>query len=330
LSDMPRVSLGYWPTPLQPLPRLSKALGGPHIWIKRDDLAGLALGGNKTRKLEFLIADAIAQGANTVITTGAVQSNHACQTAAAAARCGLGCILVLAPQSPGKLQGNLLLDRLFGARIRWAGDRDPKEVMQEVAEEELTAGRVPYVIPYGGSNAIGASAFLFAMRELQRQAREQDVLFRDVVVASSSGGTQAGLVAGAVSLHLDSAIVGIAVSERASSLMPRVHDLARLILQHLNIRAEVPEQAVIVEDAYLGDGYAVMGAAEQEAIALVGRTEGLVVDPVYTGRAIAGLIGLAKEGRWRGEDSVLFWHTGGTGALFAYADQFCEPFTPLR
>jgi len=330
LSDLPRVSLGHWPTPLHPLPRLSEALGGPHIWIKRDDLAGLALGGNKTRKLEFLIADAIAQGANTVITTGAVQSNHACQTAAAAARYGLGCILVLAPQSPGKLQGNLLLDRLFGARIRWAGDRDPKEVMQEVAEEERTAGRVPYVIPYGGSNAIGASAFLFAMRELQRQAREQDVLFRDVVVASSSGGTQAGLVAGAVSLHLDSAIVGIAVSERASSLMPRVHDLARLILQHLNIRAEVPEQAVIVEDAYLGKGYAVMGAAEQEAIALVGRTEGLVVDPVYTGRAMAGLIGLAKAGRWRGEDSVLFWHTGGTGALFAYADQFREPFIPLR
>jgi len=150
------------------------------------------------------------------------------------------------------------------------------------------------------------------------------------VVASSSGGTQAGLVAGAASLHLDSAIVGIAISERASSLMPRVHDLARLILQHLNIRAEVPEQAVIVEDAYLGKGYAVMGAAEQEAIALVGRTEGLVVDPVYTGRAMAGLIGLAKEGRWRGEDSVLFWHTGGTGALFAYADQFREPFIPLR
>ncbi len=321
MNELPRVPLGHWPTPLQELRRLSETLGGPHIWIKRDDLSGLALGGNKTRKLEFLIADALAQKATTVITTGAVQSNHACQTAAAAARYGLRCILVLSHQSPARPEGNLLLDRLLGAHIRWAGDRDPVAVMQEVTTEEREAGRIPYVIPYGGSNAIGASAYLFAMREFVRQARERDLVFSDVIIASSSGGTQAGLVAGAASLHQSNRVLGIAVAEPASQLIPRVHTLAQMTLQHLNVRMDVPLDSILVEDGYLGDGYARMGAPEREAIALLARTEGLIVDPVYTGRALAGLIDLIRSGRWSRDDTVLFWHTGGTGALFAYGDQ---------
>ncbi len=321
MNELPRVPLGHWPTPLQELSRLSEMLGGPRIWIKRDDLSGLALGGNKTRKLEFLIADALAQKATTVITTGAAQSNHACQTAAAAARYGLRCVLVLSPQSPARKEGNLLLDGLMGAQVRWTGDRDPLIVMQEVTIEEREAGRVPYIIPYGGSNAIGASAYLFAMREFVRQARERDLTFSDVIIASSSGGTQAGLVAGAASPHQSNRILGIAVAEPASRLIPRVHTLAQMTLQHLNVRMDVPPESVLVEDGYLGEGYARMGNAEREAIALLARTEGLIVDPVYTGRALAGLIDLIRSGRWSRDDTVLFWHTGGTGALFAYGDR---------
>ncbi|MHB1316996.1 MAG: D-cysteine desulfhydrase family protein [Anaerolineae bacterium] len=321
MNDLTRVSLGHWPTPLQELSRLSDALGGPRIWVKRDDLSGLALGGNKTRKLEYLISDALAHSATTVITTGAVQSNHACQTAAAAARYGLRCVLVLSPSAPARQDGNLLLDALFGATIRWTGDRDPADVMNEVSAEERSAGRVPYLIPYGGSNAVGASAYLYAMRELHRQARERGLQFSDMIVASSSGGTQAGLVAGTTSLHLDSNILGIAVAESAETLRPRVHALAQLTLQHLNVRMDVPLERVMVEDGYLGEGYARMGAAECDAITMLAHLEGLLVDPVYTGRALAGLIGLIRSGRWHRDETVLFWHTGGTGALFAYTDR---------
>jgi D-cysteine desulfhydrase len=321
MNNPPRVLLGHWPTPLQELPRLTAALGGPHLWTKRDDLSGLALGGNKTRKLEFLMADALASGADTVITMGAVQSNHACQTAAAAARLGLGCILVLAPMSPPTAQGNLLLDRLYGARIRWAGDTDPAVVMQAVVDEERAAGRTPYAVPYGGSNAVGASAYLYAMREMVRQTREREMGFADLIVASSSGGTQAGLLAGAASLHYTGRITGIAIAERADTLAPHVHTLAQATLDHLGVRMTVASEDVRVEDGYLGGGYAVPGEAEREAITLLARTEGLLVDPVYTGRALAGLVDLARRGRWNEDEHVLFWHTGGTGALFAYPDQ---------
>jgi 1-aminocyclopropane-1-carboxylate deaminase/D-cysteine desulfhydrase-like pyridoxal-dependent ACC family enzyme len=196
--------------------------------------------------------------------------------------------------------------------------------MREVVAEEASAGRVPYLIPYGGSNAVGASAYLYAMRELHRQARERDLQFSDMVVASSSGGTQAGLVAGATSLHLDANVLGIAVAEAAEVLKPRVHALAQLTLEHLNVRMDVPLERVMVEDGYLGEGYARMGAPEREAIHMLARQEGLLIDPVYTGRALAGLIDLIRQGRWRREETVLFWHTGGTGALFTYADQLLD------
>ncbi len=319
-NRMPRVPLAHLPTPLQPLERLSRALGGPRLWLKRDDLTGLALGGNKTRKLEYLLGDALQRGADTVITAGAAQSNHARQTAAAAARCGLRCVLALSPMAPETTTGNLLLDRLLGAQVRWTGGRDRAEVMQEIAAEERAAGREPYVIPYGGSNAIGATAYFEAMHELVRQSRQAQVEFHTVALASSSGGTQSGLLAGAAALHDTVRILGISVDEPAGVLAPRVLRLARLVIEHLAVRVDVPEEGAMVVDDYVGGGYGVMGEPEREAIELLARYEGVLLDPVYTGKAMAGLIALIRAKTWRREDAVLFWHTGGAPALFAYQD----------
>ncbi|MHB1293461.1 MAG: D-cysteine desulfhydrase family protein [Anaerolineae bacterium] len=324
LKSLPRVSLGCWPTPLYELERLSRTLGGPHILIKRDDLSGLATGGNKTRKLELLIADALQQGADTVITAGAPQSNHAMQTAAAAARFGLQCVLVLGPRAPQRWNGNLLLDRLLGARIRWAGDRDRYTVMEEVAAEERAAGRKAYIIPYGGSNAIGAAAYALAMDELMRQLVQRGTHLDHIVFASSSGGTQAGMVVGARAYNLDGRILGISVDKPADAFRPVVLELARLTAAFLDLPLEITAEDITINDSYLGGGYAVLGDAEREAIRLVARTEGLVVDPVYTGRAMAGLIDLIRRKAFGKDETVLFWHTGGTSALFAYAEGLLE------
>ena len=320
-----RVPLAHLPTPLGALPRLSRALGGPRLWIKRDDLTGLAGGGNKARKLEFFLADALAQRATTLITTGAPQSNHALQTAAAAARYGLQCVLVLRGMMPPAITGNLLLDRLMGARIRWTGDRDRNEVMEEVAEEERAAGRRPYIVPYGGSNALGASAYVLAMEELARQAAQQGLHFDHIVFASSSGGTQAGLAVGARAVNFAGRILGISVDQPEERLRATVLDLARLAIAHLQFRFEITPDEVLVNDRYRGQGYAIMGEPEREAIFLAAQTEGLLVDPVYTGRALAGLIDLVRKGEFSRQETVLFWHTGGIPALFAYADQLLKP-----
>jgi D-cysteine desulfhydrase len=320
-EDSKRVALCHLPTPIEELPRLSRALGGPRILVKRDDLTGLAAGGNKARKLEYLIADALQQKATTVITAGAPQSNHARQTAAAAARYGLQCVLVLGPLAPPERQGNLLLDDLFGARIRWAGDRDRHALMEEVAAEERSAGRKAYIIPYGGSNAIGASAYVVAMDELFRQALHQGLHLDHIVIASSSGGTQAGIVTGARALSFRGRILGISVDKPAAALRRIIVDLSQLTAAHLGLHEEVEPEHVHISDAYLGEGYGVLGEAEREAIRLVARTEGLLLDPVYTGRAMAGLIDLTRQGEFASQETVLFWHTGGTPALFAYAHQ---------
>jgi D-cysteine desulfhydrase len=315
------IALGHYPTPLHELPRLSRALGGPRLFVKRDDLTGLALGGNKTRKLGLLLADALQQGTDTLVTIGAPQSNHARQTAAAAAQMGLGAVLVLTQRAPAQLNGNLLLDRLLGARVRWAGDRDPLEVLDEVAAEERAAGRRPYVIPYGGSNALGASAYALALEELLQQSRALQLSFDCIVTASSSGGTQAGLVAGARALSESVRILGISVDKPAEALRDKVLNLAQVTLGQLGETLHVRPEDVLVSDDYLGGGYAVLGEPEREAIGLVARSEGLLLDPVYTGRAMAGLIDLIRRRTFTAEQCVLFWHTGGAPALFAYADQ---------
>jgi len=323
-SELARYPLAHLPTPIAEMPRLSEALGGPCLLVKRDDMTGLATGGNKTRKLEFLIADALEKEADTVISTGAAQSNHCRQTAAAAARAGLRCILVLGPMAPAQITGNLLIDQLVGAQIRWSGDRDQVAMMQEVAEEERSAGRVPYIIPYGGSNPVGATGYVLAMEELTRQMLRDELRIDHIVFATSSGGTQAGMTVGALAHHFAGSLLGISVAPEAKTLEADVLTLAQATAQHLDLRLEIAPERIAVNDAYTGEGYGIMGEPEREAITLAARSEGLLVDPVYTGRALAGLINLIRKGQYGADETVLFWHTGGTPALFAHAEALAK------
>jgi D-cysteine desulfhydrase family pyridoxal phosphate-dependent enzyme len=322
LADkLSRVSIAHLPTPLEPLPRLTAQLGGPELWIKRDDQTGLATGGNKARKLEYLVADALAQGADTLITAGAAQSNHARQTAAAAAKFGLARVLVLRGEEPPQVLGNLLLDRLLGAEVRWAGDLPLPEAMTQVAEELRAAGRCPYVVPYGGSNAVGASGYVAAMEELLAQCAERDKRFDQVVLASSSGGTQAGMMVGARALGYEGCILGISVDPRAESLRHSLAGLATATADRMGLGLTYVPEDFAVNDDYLGGGYGVVGELEREAIRTMARAEGILLDPVYTGRAFGGLLDLIRRGVFAPGERVLFWHTGGTAGLFGYGDR---------
>jgi L-cysteate sulfo-lyase len=321
LRTLPRVSIAHLPTPLEEMPRLSQALGGPRLFVKRDDQTGLATGGNKARKLEFLVADALEKEADTLITAGAVQSNHARQTAAAAAKFDLSCSLVLSGQSPNHWTGNLLLDELLGADVRWAGERDRSQVMEEVAEEMTRLGRRPYIIPIGGSNPVGSAGYVEAMLELMAQLEMRDLRLDRVVFPTGSGGTQAGLLVGAKALGFTGRIEGISVSATQDALKPRLEELVAETTAYLGLDLSFTSDDFIVHDAYLGQGYSRMGPPEREAIRLSARTESLLVGPVYTGRALAGLIDLIRRGVFGKDETVLFWHTGGTSALFAYADE---------
>jgi len=312
MKTLPRLRFAHLPTPIEPLPRLSAALGGPRLLVKRDDLTGLALGGNKTRKLEFLIAEAQANGARTLITTGAVQSNHCRQTAAAAARFGFESILVLAGE-PSAPSGNLLLDQLFGSEIVWAPPNRRDQVLKDTFQSAWEAGRRPYLVPYGGSNATGAAAYVFAMQELLQQDPSPDW----IVFPSSSGGTQAGLVLGARLFGYKGKVLGISVDQPGPRLRQDVSALAGATADFLAEKLSFSPDDILVDDSFLGGGYGVMGEPELEAIRLFARTEGLLLDPVYTARAAAGLIDLAHRGFFASGQTVLFWHTGGTPALFA-------------
>jgi len=316
-----RISLGHLPTPLHALPRLTEKLGGPQLFVKRDDQTGLATGGNKTRKLEFLVADALERKADTLITTGAPQSNHARQTAAAAARAGMRCVLVLRGQPPAEHQGNLLLDELLGAQIRWAERSAVPATMEVVAAELRTQGRAPYIIPNGGSNPVGATGYVAAMEELMEQARQMNLRLDRIVFASSSGGTQAGLVVGAKATGYSDQVLGISVDEKREDLQAKVAALATETAAHLKLDLKFAPGEIAVNADYLGAGYGILGEPEREAIRLAAEMEGLLLDPVYTGRAFAGMIDLIRQGEIRRDESVLFWHTGGTPALFAYADE---------
>jgi D-cysteine desulfhydrase len=318
-DEIPRFSLAFLPTPLHSLARLSAELGGPEIWIKRDDQTGLAGGGNKARKLETLVADALAAGADTLITTGAAQSNHCRQTAAAAARAGLQCELVLTGERPEQLTGNLLLDDLMGARIHWADRQERDARLMELERDLREAARQPYRIPYGGSDPVGAAAYAIALEELRLQAAGAGLTFDAVVVASSSGGTQAGMVVGARELGWPIPIIGVSIDEDARALSAIVASLATRTAQRWGIRHTIEPGEILVEDGFLGRGYGVVGDLERRAIRRLARAEGLILDPVYTGRAFGGLLDLLERGRFGAARRVLFWHTGGTPALFAYA-----------
>ncbi len=322
-----RLRLAYLPTPLEPLERLSSELGGPRIYTKRDDCTGLAGGGNKTRKLEFLLADAIRQGADTVLTVGAVQSNHARQTAAACAKLGLGCELFLKRSVPDRSpayygrSGNLLLDRIAGAAVAiLPGDADADSAMKRRAGHLREEGRRPYVIPVGGSNAVGALGYVECARELFAQAEEVGLRIDAVVHASASHGTQAGLAVGFAELGVPSRLLGIGVGGPATRTRAAIERLAAATCELLE---RPPGFAQIeVDDRFLGEGYGVPTPEGISAIRLLARLEGLLLDPVYTGKAMAGLVRMAREGRFGPSENVVFLHTGGWPALFAYEEEF--------
>jgi L-cysteate sulfo-lyase len=323
-ARLPRMQIAHLPTPLEPLERLTAHLGGPRLLVKRDDQTGLATGGNKARKLEFLVGQALAGRADVLVTGGAPQSNHARQTAAAAAKAGLRSVLVLRGQEPSLRTGNLLLDDLLGAEIRWCGNRDPRVALQEAAEDLWNHGARPALIPYGGSNPVGAAGYVAAMEELVTQLEAIKERVTAIVFASSSGGTQAGLVVGARAVGFRGRVLGISVDESREDLTARVARLAGETAFHLGQSFTFSPDDIEVNDGYLGGGYAVIGDPEREALRLFARAEGLLLDPVYTGRAAAGLIDLIRKGRFGPEDTVLFWHTGGTAGLFGFGPEVLE------
>ena len=321
--NLPKASLGYFPTPLIELTRLSKTLGGPNIYMKRDDNTGLALGGNKTRKLEYIMGDALAKGADTVITAGAIQSNHCRQTAGAAASLGLECHLVLGGKKPEQPQGNLLLDKVYGCHIHWAGENRKGEDIPALVAQLKAEGKKPYVIPYGGSNELGAIAFIEAYKELNAQREALKVDFSHIIFASSSGATHAGLMLGNKMLETYSQIVGINIDKGEMDKVPfdeHIVSLANSTAQYIAADYQFTADDLILNSDYVGDGYGVIGELEKEAIALTAQNEGILLDPVYTGRAMGGLIDMIRTGQIKATDIVLFWHTGGAPALFAYAD----------
>jgi L-cysteate sulfo-lyase len=329
-SDIPRIRLAHLPTPLEPLERLTAHFGRPQLWVKRDDCTGLALGGNKTRKLEFLIAEALQQGADTVITSGGIQSNHVRQTAAAAARHGLDCHLVLNRNVPRDnpvygVSGNIQLDLLLGAdiHIHPAGS-DRAAEMAALADRLAGSGRRPYVIPLGGSNPLGALGYAVAAREIDEQTRELGFVPDALVHACSSGGTQAGLVAGFASLDSQVPVIGVDIGNEAAEVRSTTTMLTDACARLIGIDAPSLAPRVDVAEGFGGEAYGIPTAEMRAAVELLARTEGLVLDPVYTGKAMAALLDMIASGRFAAGDNVIFLHTGGAPALFAYRDVF-EP-----
>lgn len=312
--NVSRLHFAHLPTPIEELPRLSKALGGPRILIKRDDQTGLAFGGNKTRKLEFLVAEAMDQGARTLISGGALQSNHCRQTAAAAARFGLDCILVLNGEMPEHPSANLLLDQLFGAEVVTIADRALRDqTLQNTLDKAVSDGRKPYLVPYGGSSPTGALGYAFAVEEFINQNVNPDW----IVFGTSSGGTHAGLVLGQRVFEYKGKVLGISIDESEEWLKEHVSTLASDASERMGERIQFSPADVLATADYCRAGYGVLTDAEREAVQLFAKYEGLLLDPVYTGRAAAGMIDLIRKGIIKKDETILFWHTGGQPALFA-------------
>ncbi|NNU81983.1 D-cysteine desulfhydrase [Halovulum dunhuangense] len=328
LEHFPRVSLAHLPTPLEPMDRLSAHLGGPRIWVKRDDCTGLSGGGNKTRKLEYLMADAQAQGADCVITQGATQSNHARQTAAAAARLGLGCHILLEDRTgytdPDYTDnGNVLLDRIHGATVdRRPGGADMAAEMETLADTLRAKGRRPYVIPGGGSNPVGALGYVNCALELLTQAEDMGLKIDALVHATGSSGTQAGLVAGLAAVESDLDLLGIGVRAPREKQEQMVYDLACRTMDHLGAGFTVARERVRANCDHVGPGYGLPTEGMKDAVRLLARLEGLLFDPVYSGKGLAGLIDLVGRGDFADCKNIVFLHTGGSAALFGYADLF--------
>jgi L-cysteate sulfo-lyase len=328
LARFPRVRLGHLPTPLEPMPNLTKLLGGPQLYIKRDDCTGLSSGGNKTRKLEFLMADALQKGADTVITQGAIQSNHARQTAAAAAKLGLKCQILLenrtGSQSPDYCgSGNVLLDHLHGAPTRnFPGGTDMNAAMEVVAEEVRSKGGKPYIIVGGGSNPIGALGYVNCALELVAQANDMSLRIDHLVHATGSAGTQAGLVAGLEGLRSHIPVLGIGVRAARPLQEENVYKLASATADLMGMTGAVARERVVANTDYVGPGYGKPTDAMIEAINMLARSEGILLDPVYSGKGMAGLIDLIRKGHFKKAENIVFLHTGGSVGLFGYNDLF--------
>jgi D-cysteine desulfhydrase family pyridoxal phosphate-dependent enzyme len=328
LARQPRVPLATLPTPIHDAVRLRDALGGPsrcpRILIKRDDLTALGLGGNKARKLEYLVADARAQGGTTLVTTGAVQSNHARMTAAAACVAGMRCVLVLTTtKTAPKAEGNLLLDRVYGAEIRFVPSLDPmfavgndEPVVAEVVEEEARAGRQPYVIPVGGSSGVGVLGYVSGTAELVEQLAAAGVQPSRLYYASGSRGTQAGLTLGAKLCDAPYGVTGIAVSGGEPEKIERARRIANEAAQRLELPERLELSDLVTDQSHIGDGYGIPTPAALEAIKLLATSEAILLDPCYTAKAMAGLIADVRSGRLTASDCVVFLHTGGVPALF--------------
>ncbi|WP_326541487.1 D-cysteine desulfhydrase [Pseudorhodoferax sp.] len=332
IARFPRIRLGHFPTPLEPMDNLSRALGGPRLWIKRDDCTGLSTGGNKTRKLEFLMAEALARKADVVITQGATQSNHARQTVAAAARLGMRCHILLEDRTGSTDpdytdNGNVLLDHLHGATVgRRPGGSDMQAEMEVLAARLTEAGHRPYVIPGGGSTPLGAVGYANAALELISQATDRGLRIDHLVHATGSAGTQAGLVVGLQALNSPIRLLGIGVRAPREKQETMVHDLGRRTWDLLGLRGELPREAVAANCDYVGGGYGVPTPGMVEAVTLLAQTEGLLLDPVYSGKGMAGLIDLIRRGRFRKDENIVFLHTGGSVALFGYPSTFRPAF----
>lgn len=322
--NFPRQNLGIFPTPIVQIKKLADYLSGPQLYIKRDDLSGLALGGNKTRKLEFLIAEAVIAGCDTLVTGGAEQSNHCLQTAAAASVFGMECHLVLRGESPTTPNGNLLLDIIYNAKIHWAGDGLNEERVIKLVKKLEIAGKKVYFIPFGGSNSTGALGFVRSTQELVRQCKEKRLSFSHIVFPSSSGGTQAGLVVGARLFNQKFKVIGIGIDKEQSGVLPvaeNIRQLANQTAARFSKEIEFSLKDIIVRGEYTGDGYGVVGELEKEAIRLVAAREGILLDPIYTARAMGALIEMIGNKEFGKSENILFWHTGGTAALFPNAQK---------
>ncbi|WP_376878213.1 D-cysteine desulfhydrase [Albirhodobacter sp. R86504] len=336
LARFPRVHLAHLPTPLEKMDRLSAELGGPEIWIKRDDCTGLSTGGNKTRKLEFLMAEALAMGADTVMTQGATQSNHARQTAAFAAKLGMGCHILLEDRTGSNDHnyndnGNVLLDHLHGATTsKRAGGMDMQAEMELVAEKLKAEGRKVYLIPGGGSNATGALGYVNCAFELMGQANDRSLRIDHIVTATGSAGTQAGLITGLKAMNANIPLLGIGVRAPKEKQEENVFALAQKTAEKLGCPNVVSRGDVIADSSYVGAGYGVPREDTIEAIRMFAQLEGILLDPVYSGKGAAGLIDHCRKGTFKKGERIVFLHTGGSTALFGYDSVFAEGNQALK
>ena len=325
LDNLPRFHLAEFPTPIQHLKTLTKKFNGPAIYMKRDDLTSLGMGGNKTRKLEFLIGEALAQKKDTLVTAGGIQSNHCRLTAAAARKADLDCHLVLSGTPPKIPNGNLLLDTLFGATIHFCDSNHRETRLFQVAEELKKKGKKPYVIPVGGSNSIGSVGYVDAMLELTKQMDDMSITPDAIIFATSSGGTQAGLSLGAKITGFKGDVLGISIDQVQAGpgpFPPVLTNICNETAARIGSDIRMTESDFSLNYDYLGAGYAMPGELEFNAIRDLALHEGILLGPVYTARAMGGLLDLIRKGYFTKNQSVLFWHTGGTPELFAWAEQF--------